>query len=119
MLKVYYKPLMAYYICHELWIYPKSTMLLIGFMKSMVINCQNVFMSFMNNRIGIGIRCSGGQGGKVNVPWDLWVSSPKLGFSRRKESFALSLGELYSVLWSISWCEVWFCDSMLKVCPCF
>ena len=110
---------MAYFIFHELWIYSKPTIPLIGFMNCMAIKCQNAFLSFMSYRLWVGNLRSGGQTGKVNVPWVLRPSSPKLGFSWRHESFALFWGDLCLALWSISWCEVWFCDCVLKVCPSF
>ena len=119
MLMVYYNPFMAYFICHELWLYPKSMIPLMGFMNCMEMNCQNVFLSFMNYGLWVGNLHSGGQGGEVNAPQELEVSSPNLGLSWRHESFALSLGELCSALWSVSWREFWFCVCMLKVCPSF
>ena len=76
---------MEYFICHELCIYPKSMTPLMGFMKCIEINCQNVFLSFMNYRIWVGNLRSDGQGGGVNAPWELGVSNPKLGFLWRYE----------------------------------
>ena len=76
------------------------------FIKCMEIHYPIVFLRFMNYRLGFGIRCSSGQGGRVNAPWELVVSIPKLGLSWKNGSFGISLGELYSDLLSISWHEV-------------
>ena len=72
---------MAYYICHELWLYPKYTMLLFGFMIYMVINCYNVIWGGKNYRPCVSISCNGGQGGEFNVLWRAWVSSIGLGLA--------------------------------------
>ena len=74
-------------------------------------------LGFKNYRHGDKNRCCGGQGGGVNAPRDVWVSSPKLGLSSKNEPFGISLGELCSTLWSVSWHEVWLASVFWKVCP--
>ena len=106
MLEAYCKPFMAYYICHELWIYPKFMLPSLGFMKCMVNICHNTFWSCMNYRLGVVNQRSGGHGGKFNVTWEMGVSIPKIGLSWRYESFSFSLGELCSTLWYLSWLDV-------------
>ena len=79
---------------------------LMGFIMCMESKCQIVIFGFMNYRIGDRNRRSVGQGGGVNAPWDLGLSSPKLGLSWKSESFGISLGELYLTLWLWYLCEV-------------
>ena len=110
------KPFMAYCIFHESWIYPKSTMPLMGFIMCMEVQYQITFFGFMNYRLVDRNWCSGGQGGRVNAPRELGVLSPKLGISWKNGSFGISLGELCSALWSISWCEVCLASVFWKVC---
>ena len=65
-----------------------------------------MIFGFMNYRLVDRIQRSGGQGGSVNAPRELGVSSPKIGLLWKNGSFGISLGELYSALWYVSWREV-------------
>ena len=106
MLKAHGKPFMTYYICHELWLSPKSTIPKLGFMICKVDNCCNVFWCGMNYRLGVLISRNGLQCGEFNAPWETRVSSPNLGLVRRYGSFVILLCELCSTLWSALWHEV-------------
>ena len=50
----------------------------------------------------------GGHGGGLNAPWDGVNSIPKLGLSWFHDSFGSMVVMLYSALWFLSLCEVWF-----------
>ena len=98
MLEVCYNPFMAYFICHESWLYLNSMMPLMGFIMCMAFQYPIAFLRFMKYRIGVGNLHSGEQGGGVNVPRELGVSSHKLGLSWKNESFGISMVELFSAL---------------------
>ena len=107
MLKESIKPFMAYYICHELWIYPRFTIPSLGFKNYIVNICPNTFWNCMNYSLRVWKSRNGGNGGGVNARWEMGVSSLKLGLSWRYESFTFSVGDLCSALWFVSWHEVW------------
>ena len=119
MLEVCYNPFMAYFICHESWLYLNSMMPLMGFIMCMAFKCQIVILGFMNYRLGNRNRHSSGQGGGVNAPRELGVSISKIGLSWKSGSFGISLCEHVSSLWSVSWREVWFSVPLWKVFPSF
>ena len=74
-------------------------------------------LGFKNYRHGDKNRRCGAQGGVVNDPMDVRVSSHNLGLSCKNEPFGISLGELYYALSSVSQHEVWLASMFWKVCP--
>ena len=92
---------MAYYICHELWLNPKYTIHMLGFMYCMVKKHCTALWGDMNYILWVLILSNGGQGGKFNVLWKAWVSSLGLGLAQWFGSFAKWLCEI--CLWSTLW----------------
>ena len=86
--------------------YPKLAMPMMGFIMCKALQLPSRDCGYETIGRGVKIDIVGGQDGEVNVPWDMWVSSPKLRLLWKNGSFGISLGELYSALWSVSWCEV-------------
>ena len=100
-------PFMEYDICHDLWLSPKFRLPTFGFMIGMENIFCTAFWGGINYRLWVLISCNGGQGGRVNVPWEMGIQSPNIGLMRRYASFAFLLGKICSSLWSEPWCEVW------------
>ena len=113
---MYVVPFMAYFIFHELWIYPNSMMHMMGFRCTNHFQYQVMFWVYetigKRGKFDVG----GGQGGIVNALRDVGRSSPKLGISWMNESFGILMVELYSTLWSVSMHEVSLAFAPRKVC---
>ena len=92
---------MAYYICCELWLYPKYLIHMLGFICCMVFKCGSTLGDGMNYILWVLICSNGGQGGELNVYGKSWVSSLGLGLARWLGSFATLLREF--CLWSALW----------------
>ena len=72
---------MAYYICHELWLYPKYIMCMLGFIYYMWYKCYFAWEGGMKYKLWVLICGNGGQGGEFNVQGESWVSRLGLGLS--------------------------------------
>ena len=93
---------MAYYICHELWLYPKYTIHMLGFICCKVNKHCSALWGDMNYILWVFILSNGVQGGEFNEIWKIWVSSLGIGLARWFRSFVKWLCEL--CLWSTLWC---------------
>ena len=89
---------MAYYICHELWLYPKYSICMLGLMCYMGFKCFSALEGGMNYTLLVLICDNGGQGGELNVHGKSWVPILGLGLALWLGSFATRLCEL--CLWS-------------------
>ena len=72
---------MAYYIFHELWLYPKYSIHMLGFICLMVIKHGTALWGDLNYILWVLICSNGGQGGKLNVHGKSWVSRLGLGLA--------------------------------------
>ena len=72
---------MEYYIFHDLWIYFKYMIHMLGFICFMVIKRCSTLWGDMNYILWILILSNGGKGGEFNVLWKAWVSILGLGLS--------------------------------------
>ena len=114
MWKTFCNPFMAYYICHDLCLYPKSLIPSLGFKECMAFICHHAFWCGMKHRLGVLVSHNGGHCGRVNAPWEMGVSCPKLGIARRYGSFEILLCEICLPLWSTLWHEVWSLDALWR-----